>query len=549
MNGTGAGFSRFVAALAACAFAASMMSSCRLPQRGSPADVGLESAPTGTDLAAAARFAIAGDDMPKSLLKAMPDSGIAAVRVTIRNEGSAPLLIHSANGMKLAAGFEGFALVGGGTTYLPLAPRAVAERVLGAKKAGRYRMRSASSFVAGTFIAPVGAFFMYSEVDVGRYYRPIFNKSFYPAFESGMMKPVKIAPGEERSGYLYFAIPEGARPDSCELLVRACLPQTALRSLPGSGFMFSRDERAAADAAQGFLFMFGEVAGAGPHGLYLTPTRALDAKSDPLWTFVTPVAAKSASIADVSSDGTLAACAVNFQAKGKVYLVRCGEKPALLEEQTFTRTIRRVFVAGGGAFVVTEDAFCHYFDAASRRWARGVKLGIDIDGTAVLNDRLLAFSKAKGIALFDASGASPVARREDKPLRPARRTAIGLLGGDLVLLTRGSSVRCDTLALLDAGAMGEIGRGALPGKVRAASSDGSNLIMQFEDGTIVRIVRGSGAIFAVAEAGYLPFEARTLKAVPEGFIAVGEGGAFAAGPVGSFSPGVRGALELSIQVR
>jgi len=97
--------------------------------------------------------------------------------------------------------------------------------------------------------------------------------------------------------------------------------------------------------------------------------------------------------------------------------------------------------------------------------------------------------------------------------------------------------------------MGEIGRGSLPGKLRAASSDGSNLVVQFEDGTIVRIVRGSGSVFAVAEAGYLPFEARTIRAAPEGFIAIGEGGAFAAGSVGSFGPGVRGALELSVQVR
>jgi hypothetical protein len=545
MKRIGANLARSAAVLALCGLAAFMMPSCRLLHRGSPADIGLQSVSTGTDLAAAARFAIAEDDLPKFFMKTLPDSGIVPVRVSIRNEGSAPLLIHSANGMKLAAGFEGFALVDSGTTYLPLAPKRVAERVLGTNKTGRYRMRSATSFVAGTLFAPVGAFFMYSEVDIGRYYRPIFGKSFYPAFESGMMKPVLIAPGEERSGYLYFAMPSGARPDSCELLVRACLPLAAPRSLSGSSFMFSRDERAAAGAAQGFLFMFGEVAGAGSHGLYLARARALDANSDSLWTFVTPVASKSASIADASSDGTLAACAVNFQAKGKVYLLRCGEKPALFEEKSFTRKVRRVFVVSGGAFVVTEDAFYHYFNAASRRWARGVKLGLDIDDTAVLNERLLAFSKAKGISFFSASGI----RSENKSLRAAKRTVIGLLGGDLVLLTRGSSVRCDTLALLDTGAMGEIGRGALPGKVRAASSDGSNLIMQFEDGTIVRIVRGSGVVFAVAEAGYLPFEAKTLRAVPEGFIAVGAAGAFAAGSVGSFGPGVRGALELSVQVR
>jgi hypothetical protein len=571
MNRMSANFLRFGAALALCALAAIAMPSCRFLHRGSPADIGLESVSTGTDLAVGARFAAAGDDLPKFFLKTLPDSGVVPVRVSIRNEGSSPILIHSANGMKIAAGFEGLALVENGRTHLPLSPRAVAERVLGTKKAGRFRMRGAASFVAGALFAPVEAFFMYSEVDIGRYYRPIFNKSFYPAFESGMMKPIRIAPGEERSGYLYFEFPGGARPDSCELLVRACLPQAAPRSIPGSSFMFSRDERAAAeiasdaerhgrggepgassdacDALYGFLFMLGEAAGAGPHGLYLTRARELGAKSDSLWTLVTPVASKSASIADASSAGTIAACAVNFMAKGRVYLVRCGEKPALFEERSFTRTIRRVFVAAGGVFVVTEDAFCHRFDAVSGRWARGVKLGLDIDDTAVLDERLLAFSKAKGVSVFDASGSSPVERRKDAALRPAKRTVIGFLDGDLVLLTRGSSVRCDTLALLDADAMGEIGRGSLPGKVLAASSEGSNLIVQFENGTIVRIARGSGAVLSVSGAGYLPFEARALRAVPEGFIAIGEGGAFAAGAVGSFGPGIRGALELSVRVR
>jgi hypothetical protein len=85
--------------------------------------------------------------------------------------------------------------------------------------------------------------------------------------------------------------------------------------------------------------------------------------------------------------------------------------------------------------------------------------------------------------------------------------------------------------------------------VLAAASSGSSLVLQFQDGTIARIVRGTGGIFSLVEAGFLPFEARTLAARSDGFIAVGDGGAFVAGSVGSFSPGVRGALELSVQVR
>jgi hypothetical protein len=538
---------RSAAVLALCAAAAVATPSCRLAQRGSPATLEMRAVSTGTGLAVAARFAIPGDDLPKYLLETMPDSGIVPVRIAVRNEGTSPLLIHSANGMKLAPGFEGCSLVDDGRVRAPLPPRTVAERVLG-KGAGRYRMRGATSFVAGSFIAPIEAFYIYSEIDVGRYYRPIFGKSFYPAFESGMMKPVRIEPGEERSGYLYFAMPGGAKPDSCELLVRACLPQETPRTLAGSGFVFSREERPSSDSTGCLLFKIGDVAGGG-RGLYFARLDAAGTNADPAWRFVAPIGSKSAVVADVSNAGTFAACGVDFTGKSKVFLVRCGESPTLVAEKSLPRKIRRVFAADGAAFVVTTDAFCRAFNEASGTWTRGVKLGIDIDGTALLGDRLLAFSKSKGVLFFDASPDSPLVRLGEKPLRKAKREAIGLLDGALVLLTRGSGVRSDTLALFDTGAMGEIGRRSLPGKVVAASADGSNLIVQFEDGTAARIVRGSGAPFALAGAGFLPFEARTLRAVPGGLLAVGEDGAFAAGPIKSFNPGARGALELSVPVR
>jgi hypothetical protein len=530
---------RFVAALALLALAAS---SCNYFKRG-PTDVGLAGAPTGTDLAVAARFAVEGDDVPEFFLTAMPDSGVVPVRVTIRNNGSSPLVIHTENGMDLGAGFEGFALVAGGADLIPLTPKEAARRFLGSGDADDFRMRGSSAFVAGVFVPPVEMYFVYTEVDVGRYYRPLFGKSFYPGFESGMMKPVRLEPGEERGGYLYFAMPPGARPDSCELLVRACVPPAARRPLPGAGFMFARG------AEEPLLFMFGEPSGAGSRGLYLARGAALESGSDSPWTFIAPVSSKTAAIADAASAGSIAACAVNFQAKGKLFLVRPGETPALLEEKSFARKIRHVFVGSGGVFVMTEDAFCHRYNAASGSWSPGVKLGIDIDDTALIGDSLLAFSKARGISFWNAAGDVPVAHRGDKALRRARRAAIGPLEGSLVMLTKGKSVRADTLALLDTAAMGEIGRGGLPGKVLAAATDGSNLVLQFQDGTLARIVRGTGEMFSMVEAGFLPFEARALAARPGGFIAVGDGGAFAGGSVGSFAPGSRGALELSVPVR
>ncbi len=533
---------RAAASIALLVFAALVGPSCNYFKRG-PKDVGLPSAPTGTDLDVAARFAVEGDDVPDYFLKAMPDSGVVPVRVTVRNAGSTPLVIHCGNGMDLGEGFEGFALLMNGVPRIPLSPKEAARWFLGPGKANGFKMRGSSAFVAGTFVPAVELYFVYAEADVGRRYRPLFGKSFYPGFESGMMKPVLLEPGGERGGYLYFEMPPGARPDSLELLVRACVPRTVQRSLPGTSFMFTRGD------GEMSLFMIGEQPGAASRGLYVAGAGALEPASEGAWTFVAPVSAKTAVIADASSTGSIAACAVNFQSKSKVFIVRRGEKPELLEEKLFTRKIDRVHVGAGGVFVMAEEAFCHRYNMATGAWSPGVKLGNDIDDTGIIGDSIFAFSKARGISFWDASGGVPVAHRRDKALRPAKRSAVGLLDGALVILTRGKSVRPDTLALIDTGAMGEIGRSALPGKVLAASTNGSNLVLQLQDGTLVRIVRGRGGLFSLEEGGALPFEARSLAAHAGGFVAVGDGGAFAAGSVRSFVPGARGLLDVTVPVR
>ncbi len=542
MIGMNAKLARAAASIALLVFAALAAPSCNYFKRG-PKDLLLEAPSAGAGLAVAARFAVEGDDVPDFFLYAMPDSGVVPVRVTVRNDGASPLVIHTGNGMGLGAGFEGFTLAAGGAERAALAPKEAARRFLNPGDADKFRMRSSSAFVAGTFVPPVELYFIYTEADVGRQYRPLFGKSFYPGFESGMMKHVRLEAGEERGGYLYFASPRGAQPDSCELLVRASVPRAAQRPLPGVGFMFTRGD------GEPLLFMFGEPSGAGSRGIYLARAGELESESGPAWSFIAPVNAKTAVIADASRSGSLAACAVNFQAKGKLFLVRCGENPALLEEKKFGRKIDRVYVGTGGVFVMTEGAFCHRYDVSSGSWSPGVKLGNDIDDTVLAGDSLLAFSKARGISFWNAAGDVPVAHLGDKALRRAKRSAVGPIDGALVILTKGKSVRADTLGLLDMGALGEIGRGALPGKAIAAATDGSSLVLQFQDGTIARIVRGAGEIFSMVEAGYLPFEARALAARPGGFIAVGDGGAFAAGSVRSFVPGSSGVLELSVPVR
>ena len=571
MNMTNARPARSLAVFALCVLAALPLSSCLFMQRGAPARLDLAEDRSNAGLTVAARFATAGDDVPGFFLKLMPDSGVAAVRVAIRNDGTGPLVIHSANGLKTGPGFEGFALSMNGNTYLPLHPKDVVARLVGAKKAGRYTRHGVFGYVLSTFVAPVAVYFAYNEVDIGRFYQPIFNRSLYPALEDGMFEPVRIEPKQEVNAYLYFALPKEARNEPCDLLVRACAPGETPYSLKGSDFRFSRDELPltvdlsgaagglepgepphqvnSCDAPYGFIFVLGANARSGAQGLYFSRVRSLDPASDSLWTLVAPVTAKSAVIADASCIGSLAACAVNFKSKSKVYFVQCAEAPGVFEEQHFSRAVRRVFLHTGGAYVVTDDGVCHPFDGVSHTWGRGVKLGMDVEDTGLIGGRLFAFLGNATLNVFGPSGDTPFAPLERRALRQRAHEVVGLLEGDVVLLTRGKSTRGDTISIFDAGRRAVKFRRALPGKVSAACSDGSSLLMQFEEGTLVRMVRGPLSSLDVTEAGYLPFRARTLKSAPHGFLAIGRNGAFAVGSIGSVSPGSGGAVEVSVKVQ
>jgi hypothetical protein len=559
MNKAFARFPRSLLAPVLCLLAALPIVSCSLLHRGPLSR--LEPLQNGAgNLAVASRFATAADGAPGFFATLMPDSGIAAVRVAVRNDGAVPLLIHSANGMNAGPGFEGFALAWNGKTYLPIHPKDVVARLIGARKAGRYRRHGPVGYVASTFFPPVAVYFIYNEADIGRFYRPLFNNSLYPALEDGMFEPVRIEPSQERSGYLYFAIPKEARGDSCELLVRACPPLETRYSLRGSDFLFSRDELPlseppaqggeltkppnSCDAPYGFLFALAGDAPGGSQALYLSRVRTLNPESDSLWTFLASVSSKSASIADASCIGSLAACAVNFKSKSKVYLMQCAGEPDVFEEHYFPRGIRRVFLHSGGAFVITEDGVCHQYDGGSHTWRRGVKLGIDVEDVAFAHGLLLAFMKDGDLNVY---GASPLARIERRSLQQRVRQVVGRLDGKLLLLRRGSATRVDTVSVFDVDARRELFSGALPGKVDIAASDGSSLLVQLEEGSLVRFVPGPLDAFDVTEAGYLPFEARTLKAAPRGFIAVGASGSFAVGSIDSVSPG--GAVEVSVRVR
>ena len=541
------------------------LSSCKLPHPSSVPPPDLAPGPVGTDLAVAARFIGPEDDVPGFFRKALPDSGVVPIRVVLRNDAAAPLIIHSANGMELGPGFEGISLFVEGKKYVPLNPQQAAEAVLGITDATRYKTPGAGHIIAGILIVPLGIYYIYNEADVGRYYRPLFNKSLYPVSAGGLFNAVALAPGEEKSGYCYFNLPKIPAGTPCELRVNACVPIAVSDTVGGYDFKCSRDETPAAaepdmgawdttiappgESSRGLAFKLAKQEPSDKSGLYVCGVPELMRDAQAPWMRVATVLSRRAVIADASHGRLLAACAVNYASKSKVFIMRReGDGITVAGEQSFSRNIRRVFAADEGIFVITADDCCYFIEHPSLDMTPRVKIGQDIDDAALADTCLFVFS-GKKLALFGTAGDALLKPLERRSLRGGVRTVIGPLYNELLVLNRGSRTRGDTLAVFGIEARAEIRRGALPGKVYLASSDVSSLLVQLEDGKLLRMVQAPGTAFKVVEAGYLPFRAEGLSGAPQGFIAFGAGGACASGAVGRFKPGTAGVLEVSAMVR
>jgi hypothetical protein len=534
-------------------------SSCKLIHTRAVSELDFANEPAGSDLAVAAHFTRDTDGAPRFFREILPDSGVVAVFVGVRNNGNLPLVIFSSNGMELEQGFDGFVLAANGKRYLPLHPKDVVERILGIRKAGRYRRTGGFGIVLGTIMPPAGAYFIYNEVDVGRFYRPLFSRSLFPALPSGLLRPIELAPGETKSGFLYFDVGTAAVSDSvvgtdfrgktrsvripfegttCDLYVEPCIPIAARDTIPGYDFSFTA----------GSLFVLRRAPG-GKTELLRAPV-GTDARS-PLGAFETlmVISSKTASIAAAAVRGDTAAVAVNFKSKSKVYLIELGAPARVLGEQTFSRGIDRVFLSEAGILVQTSDGFCRLLSAENVEQTAYVRLGAEVDDTAVMGDRLLAFQRTRGLALFGASRGNALESLGGRGLPKGRRRVVGFLDDKLVILSRGKETEGDTITLFLKDNLSEIRRMELAGRAREVVSDGSSLLVQLEDGTLLRLAPAPLARLAVAEAAYLPFAARALACMETGFIAVGHGGILAAGPLGDYAPGSRGMFDVVTTVR
>lgn len=483
---------------------------------------------------------------------ALPDSGIVPFHVTVRNNDICPVRIHSANALGLDGNFDGFVLETGKEPFVPVHPLEALWWMKDSGRKIRYRGPGAMGIFAGTTVVPpLGVYYIYREISVGRHYKPLFEQSLHPALDSGLMKPVTLEPGEERSGYLYFHLPPDLNPYSGAggaaappgtLRVRASFSIAAADSIPFDVFLTGRDDGRSGAPGSGrrSADLLVALTRSGPSGngaVTLVSMEALARGLDRLPGAVTGLSSKNASIADVSVSGKKAACAVNFTTKSRIFLFGLGDDPELLVSKRFPRKIDRVFLTDEGLIVVAGGKHCHLLGLDDLEPLRRARFGYDADDVMLHGGRLYVFHRKRGVHVYGGSGEGILRDLDRRSLPEASRRVVAVHDDGLVLLHRSKRTPSDTLFRFSTETMEETGGMALPGRAVLTAPAGEELLVQLADGTVLLIGTGASGEYRIVDAYYVAFTAAAIHSTPPYMAALGEGGLFVRGFLEDFRPG------------
>jgi hypothetical protein len=456
---------------------------------------------------------------------------------------------------------NGCALYVNGEEYLPVHPFNVLLRVTGKDKSIKYNNPSAFGITVGVLFPPLGIWYLYKEGSVGRYYKPLFENSLYPALESGGFRPIMIDPGQELTGCLYFILPdeinpyaiappdttEGSEPEIPETPPQLTFPyelavQPSLLGPFAEGDTLSHMGRNILQAGfanpSGSLYFAVEDYSKSGRTKLLTAGRSSDLFTGAITGLsdLSKVKSKASVMTGTSGSGDIAACALSFKAKSRVYVIQGGDEIVAIGYKNFTKKILNIMFAGEDLLVVTQDGYGHQIRLEGMKTQRKVKLGNAIQDAVIIEDKFLVIG-SKELYIYGATGDNLLKRQGKKPLPNGTRTIAGSLGGELAVLYQGGLAAPDTLVLLDPGSAEESSRVPLPGAVNAISSNGRNLLLQLEDGTLadVSLDEGGDSLYA-DEIAFLPFRVLALTGDREEFMAIGKGGIVARGAMSDFKP-------------
>lgn len=481
------------------------------------------------------------------------DYGVLPVEVTIRNDDVRPLCLHAAASLDPGGLLDGVCLVAE-SEYPPLHPTAVASCVRGEPSADAYRTLGAGDYTAGMMLAPLGGFYLFREFTIGRYMRPLLNRSLLPPGDRCLFAPLRLEPGESASGFLYFILPGEESPF-----------RTIERTIERDGKTKTRIGREIVpEKTAGWELLFRPARIPDPPEAPAMPLRGvcfLDAGGEILAAVLDSVAGRESSLCLARADGLAAggvdrrelgrvrsrsariaavargvdwtAVAVDISARSRLFLLR---PDGVVATATIPRPVLALAGAPGGLVAVTTNGFAYAIDPVGADASRGRKVGREMQAAVAVGGRLVVIER-KEATVFELEGkgiGDPLAHRV---LEPVDRRLVGTFGGGILIIHDGRGMAGDTLVVLDDETAAERGRLVLPGRVETAGVDDRRAILRLGTGALLGIALSSAGHPTLATAGFLPADLMAIRPLGDGFVAVSAAGAVFEGRVADLRPG------------
>jgi hypothetical protein len=458
------------------------------------------------------------EDIGKRFKTYLPDSGIVPVEVTLKNNSGRTICMRATNGFPLPEA-EGKSL--------------------------RYRKPGIFDAVVGVAFPPSLFYYGYKEVSIGRLYRALYKNSLYPARKSGVLEPLRIEPGGEARGFLYFFVLPEDSPYPTEsndiedgvalpgkapmILVQPTAPfETGPDTLDIRDAMTARVENAAHSKDAGgdrkrVVFALGLTGRWKMGDVLVGDLYDVLHQSGESVRKVSSYSSSKGRIIDASTLGGHAACVVNFKSSSKVCVADLNAGSDAGETFDLDRRAVRVILTEDGFITMTEDGECRFTRYGEKLTARKVRMGKLSRDLFLDGDRIVLLSK-ESVSFLGASGENLLKRYDRIPLSEGRRRFIGRDGSNFYIIHESNKLGGDTLAVYDADTFEERWRIPLPGEIEYTEME-SGLLLQIEDGTILHMSRDTASDTLRIEAmGYAPVPAGGIVYRDDGFTVMGKDG-------------------------
>ncbi len=531
--------------------AGALLSSCRskVPRETAPGvdiddAIAVEAgAPPGLEITAS--LLQGREDIGKRFKTYLPDSGIVPVEITLKNNSGRPVCLRATNGFPLGEIYSGFILEHGEKRFMLLSPFEALSLIMADGRSLRYSKPGIFDAVVGIAFPPSLFYYGYKEVSIGRLYRALYKNSLYPARKSGVLEPLRIEPGGEAKGFLYFFVLPEDSPYPTEsndiedvivlpgkapmILVQPTDPfETGPDTLDIRDAMTARLENAAdqsgADATRERVVFALGLSGRWKMGDVLVgDLRDTFYKGAESVRKVSSYSSSKGRIADASTLDGHAACVINFKSSSKVCVADLDVGPEASKTYDLDLRAARVILTEDGFISMAEDGECRFTRHGEKLTARKVRLGKLSRDLFLDGDRIVLLSK-ESVSFLGASGKDLLKRYDRIPLAEGRRRFIGRDESNFYIIHESNKVGGDTIAVYDPDTFEERWRMPLPGEIEYTDME-SGLLVQIEDGTILHMSReASSDTLQIDAMGYAPVPAGAIAYRDDGFTVVGKNG-------------------------